>query len=95
MSINVVALICFIVRAALGLDPTWWYAVYAFFTLLLVLKALRPNIRRLRRGEERDGVSVSGGKIKAKKRSRKSKSSSDKFMASPDRKKTDQVKTRS
>ncbi len=95
MSINVVALICFIVRAALGLDPTWWYAVYAFFTLLLVLKALRPNIRRLRRGEERVmGFSIRG-KIKAKKEAERTKSSSDKFAVSPDKKKTDQVKTRS
>jgi len=35
------------------------------------------------------------GKIKAKKEAERAKSSSDEFTASPDEKKTDQVKTRS
>ena len=49
----------------------------------------------LRRGEERVmGFSIRG-KIKAKKEAERAKSSSDKFAVSPDKKKTDQVKTRS
>jgi len=42
----------FAVRAALGLGP-WDYLVYGLLTSALALWALRPNIRRLLRGEER------------------------------------------
>ncbi len=53
MSVNFFALIVFIVRAATGADPGWWYVVYSVATLLLVIDALRPNIQRLQRKEER------------------------------------------
>lgn len=42
----------FTVRAALGLAP-WAYLVYGLLAGALILWALRPNIRRLLRGEER------------------------------------------
>ncbi len=42
----------FMVRAANGASP-WEYGVYAVLTTLLVLWALRPNIKRLLTGTER------------------------------------------
>lgn len=44
--------VIFATRAALGLSP-WAYLAYGIPVLVLVLWALRPNIRRLLRGEER------------------------------------------
>jgi len=42
----------FVVRAALGLDP-WAFVLYGVLTSAVTLWALRPNIDRLRRGQER------------------------------------------
>ncbi|HEC33970.1 MAG TPA: glycerol-3-phosphate 1-O-acyltransferase [Chloroflexi bacterium] len=42
----------FVLRAALGVGP-WAYVAYGVLTSALTLWALRPNIRRLLRGEER------------------------------------------
>ena len=42
----------FIVRAASGASP-WEYCIYAALTALLVVWALRPNIKRLLEGTER------------------------------------------
>jgi glycerol-3-phosphate acyltransferase PlsY len=44
--------ILFAIRAALGIGP-WAYVLYAVLVEFLVAWALRPNIRRLIRGEER------------------------------------------
>jgi len=46
-------LVTFIVRAALQADPNWWYVAYAAAAMVVVLWALRPNIKRLRAGTER------------------------------------------
>ncbi|HHN93216.1 MAG TPA: glycerol-3-phosphate 1-O-acyltransferase [Anaerolineae bacterium] len=50
--VGLLALIIFVVRGALGLSP-WAYAVYGLLALALIAWALRPNYRRLARGEER------------------------------------------
>lgn len=52
MSIALIALIIFAVRAYLGLSP-WVYALYGVIAELVVLWALRPNINRLISGTER------------------------------------------
>lgn len=52
ISIGLVSIIIFSVRAALGLSP-WQYALYGILAELLLLWALRPNIRRLIEGTER------------------------------------------
>ncbi len=39
-------------RAALGLGP-WVYVLYGFLVELLMLWALRPNLKRLKEGTER------------------------------------------
>ncbi|MBN1890893.1 MAG: glycerol-3-phosphate 1-O-acyltransferase PlsY [Thermoflexales bacterium] len=43
----------FLIRAALGLDPHWWYVAYSLLSSGLVVWELRPNIKRLREGTER------------------------------------------
>ncbi len=52
MSIALIAIAVFGVRAYLGLSP-WVYALYGVVAELVVLWALRPNIRRLINGTER------------------------------------------
>lgn len=52
MSVSLLAGIIFAVRAALGLNP-WAYVGYAILAELLVICALRPNIERLLKGDER------------------------------------------
>jgi glycerol-3-phosphate acyltransferase PlsY len=52
MSIALGAIILFLWRALTGLGP-WAYVVYGVGAELILLWALRPNIRRLLRGEER------------------------------------------
>ncbi len=52
MSIAFIAMIVFIIRAALGLSP-WVYVVYGAFALLVLIWALRPNLKRLFEGTER------------------------------------------
>jgi acyl phosphate:glycerol-3-phosphate acyltransferase len=46
------ALVVFTYRAVVGASP-WAYAAYGFVALLIVLWALRPNLKRLRDGNER------------------------------------------
>ena len=48
------------VRAALGAGP-WDHVIYAVLTSVLTLWSLRPNIRRLLRGEEKAVLSASTG----------------------------------
>jgi glycerol-3-phosphate acyltransferase PlsY len=52
MSIGVSVAIIFAIRAAMGLGP-WEYVAYGILVELMVLWALRPNIKRLLNGEER------------------------------------------
>ncbi len=52
MSIGFTSIIIFAVRAALGLSP-WAYVWYGALVEVLILWALRPNIKRLMNGTER------------------------------------------
>jgi glycerol-3-phosphate acyltransferase PlsY len=52
MSIAFGAILIFLWRAVIGLGP-WAYVAYGIGAELILLWALRPNIRRLLRGEER------------------------------------------
>jgi len=52
MSVAFVAIIIFAVRAALGLSP-WQYVIYGVLAEILLMIALRPNIKRLIEGTER------------------------------------------
>jgi glycerol-3-phosphate acyltransferase PlsY len=71
LSIGLLTIIIFGVRAALGLSP-WAYVVYGFLAELLMIWALRPNLKRLREGtERRHGLPV---KLQQLKQNRNSKS---------------------
>jgi glycerol-3-phosphate acyltransferase PlsY len=52
LSIPIIAAVIFLVRASLGLSA-WEYLVFTLGAELLILWALRPNIQRLLKGEER------------------------------------------
>ena len=52
MSVALMAIIIFAVRAALGLSP-WQYVLYGVLAEILLVIALRPNIKRLMAGTER------------------------------------------
>ena len=52
LSIGILTIIVFGVRAALGLGP-WAYVMYGFLVELLMFWALRPNLKRLKDGTER------------------------------------------
>lgn len=52
ISIAVVSTIIFAVRA-IAVDAPWQYIVYGILAMLIVLYALRPNLKRLREGTER------------------------------------------
>lgn len=52
ISIAFFTTVLFVYRAAVGLSP-WPYAAYGAITLVIVLWALRPNLKRLREGKER------------------------------------------
>jgi len=52
MSIAAAATIIFTVRAVMGLSP-WAYVLYGVISLLLLVIALLPNIKRLKEGAER------------------------------------------
>jgi glycerol-3-phosphate acyltransferase PlsY len=70
LSIGVMTIIIFGVRAGLGLDP-WAYVMYGFLVELLMIWALRPNLKRLRDGtERRHGLPV---KLQELKRARETK----------------------
>lgn len=74
MSIPIIACVIFIIRAQLGLSP-WIYTLYCVFAELLLIIALRPNIKRLIHGEER----VVGLRAKQAKKTRVPKSDSLRF----------------
>jgi acyl phosphate:glycerol-3-phosphate acyltransferase len=52
MSVAVIAIVVFTVRAFLGISP-WVYAIYGVLAEILLVVALLPNIKRLRLGTER------------------------------------------
>ena len=52
MSVALIAMVIFIIRAWMGLSP-WVYVLYGLLAELLLIWALRPNIKRLFAGEER------------------------------------------
>jgi glycerol-3-phosphate acyltransferase PlsY len=52
MSVALIALLIFLVRAWLGLAP-WQYVLYGLLAEGLLLWALRPNLQALREGSER------------------------------------------
>ena len=52
ISIAMLSTIIFTIRAALGISP-WQYAVYGLLAEILLIWALRPNIKRLIEGNER------------------------------------------
>ena len=52
MSVAFFAIIVFLVRAMMGLSP-WAYVLYGVLAEILLVWALRPNIKRLREGTER------------------------------------------
>jgi glycerol-3-phosphate acyltransferase PlsY len=52
MSVALIAIVIFAVRAALGLSP-WHYVLFGVLAELLLMWALRPNIKRLFSGNER------------------------------------------
>jgi glycerol-3-phosphate acyltransferase PlsY len=52
LCVGLITIIIFTIRAALGLGP-WEYIIYGVLAEILLILALRPNIRRLRDGTER------------------------------------------
>ncbi len=71
LSIGVLTIVIFSVRAALGLGP-WEYVIYGLLVEILMIWALRPNLKRLRKGtERRHGLPV---KLQQLKRERGQKS---------------------
>ena len=66
ISVAMFALIVFAVRAWLGLNP-WSYVIYGVIAVLLLIWALRPNLKKLFEGNERIVKSSLHGMIKSKK----------------------------
>ena len=52
MSVALIAIVIFVVRAVMGLSP-WQYVVFGVLAELLLMWALLPNIKRLLSGNER------------------------------------------
>jgi len=71
MSVALTAILVFAYRAWIGASP-WQYIVYGFIAELILMWALRPNIRRLIAGQER----LVGWRAKRKNYSSSSNSSS-------------------
>ncbi len=75
MSVAFFAIIVFVVRAAMGLSP-WVDVLYAVVAELLLIWALRPNIKNLLAGNERVVPFSLNGKLKAKREAEKPTQSS-------------------
>jgi len=52
LSVGLVTILIFAIRAALGVGP-WQYILYGLLAEILLVWALRPNLKRLREGTER------------------------------------------
>jgi glycerol-3-phosphate acyltransferase PlsY len=64
LSIGLITILVFSLRAALGLGP-WAYVIYGLLVELLMIWALRPNLKRLREGtERRHGLPIRLQKLK-------------------------------
>ena len=63
MGVALIATIIFLVRAVLGLSP-WQYVLYGVLAEILLVLALRPNLKRLREGTER----LHGWRVKFQKK---------------------------
>ncbi len=71
LSIGILTILTFGVRASLGLGP-WAYVIYGLLVEILMVWALRPNLKRLRDGtERRHGLPV---KLQQLREARRSKS---------------------
>jgi acyl phosphate:glycerol-3-phosphate acyltransferase len=67
LSIGLLTILIFGVRAALHLGP-WEYMLYGFLVEILMIWALRPNLKRLAEGtERRHGLPVKLQKMKAER----------------------------
>jgi len=66
MSVALIAIIIFTVRALLGVGP-WAYVLYGVLAELLLIWALRPNLKKLFAGNERIVRQSLHGWIKAKR----------------------------
>jgi glycerol-3-phosphate acyltransferase PlsY len=66
ISVAVFALVLFAVRAWMGLNP-WSYVIYGVLAELLLIWALRPNLKKLFEGNERIVKSSLHGLIKSKR----------------------------
>jgi glycerol-3-phosphate acyltransferase PlsY len=76
LSIGLMTMVVFAIRAALGLAP-WEYVLYGLLAEILMAWALRPNLRRLIRGtERRHGLPV---QIQAWKNARRNSSTKRKL----------------
>jgi glycerol-3-phosphate acyltransferase PlsY len=70
LAIGLLTILIFGVRASLGLGP-WVYVLYGFLVELLMLWALRPNLKRLKEGtERRHGLPVKLQQMKQKRASK-------------------------
>lgn len=68
ISLNVIGLIVFTVREIFKFEPhSPWFILYSLLTLGLVIYTLRPNLKRLVRGEERVMRFSLHAKLKRKK----------------------------
>jgi glycerol-3-phosphate acyltransferase PlsY len=71
LSIGVLTIMIFGVRAALGLGP-WTNVIYGFLVEILMIWALRPNLKRLKDGtERRHGLPVKLQELKQARSSKK------------------------
>jgi glycerol-3-phosphate acyltransferase PlsY len=71
LSIGVLTIIIFGIRAALGLGP-WAYVIYGLFVEILMIWALRPNLKRLKDGtERRHGLPVKLQQLRAARNSKR------------------------
>ncbi len=70
LSIGVLTIIIFGIRASLGLGP-WAYVIYGFLVEILMVWALRPNLKRLKDGtERRHGLPVKLQQLREARRSK-------------------------
>ena len=75
MSVAFFAILVFGVRAAMGLGP-WVDVLYASIAELLLIWALRPNIKKLLAGNERIIPMSLNGRLRAKREAKKTSSQS-------------------
>ena len=70
LSIGILTIIIFGVRASLGLSP-WAYVIYGFLVEFLMIWALRPNLKRLKDGtERRHGLPVMLERLKQERKAK-------------------------